>query len=102
MDTSEITEDIAFRGEIYYEGRVDISGKVEGKIVSDGALSVNVGGYLKGDIQVRQVSLKGEIYGNLNCELVTIQNSGKIFGDIHCKQLQVDRGGVHNGTTIMS
>lgn len=102
METTEITDDIIFRGEIHYEGRLEISGKVEGKIVSEGALSVNAGGYFKGDIRVRQVTIKGEINGNIKCDLVTVLNSGKIFGDIHCKQMQFDRGGIHNGVTLMN
>ena len=102
METTEVTEDIIFRGEIHYDGKLDVSGKIEGKIVSEGALVINTGGYLKGDVRVRQVTLKGEIVGNVKSELVTIMNSGKIFGDIECKQLQVDRGGIHNGVTIMN
>lgn len=101
METTEVTDDIIFRGDIQYDGRLDISGKLEGKIISDGALVVNTGGYFKGDVRVRQVTLKGEVQGNIKCELVSIMNSGKIFGDIDCKQIQIDRGGVHNGVTVM-
>lgn len=101
MEGSEFTEDIIFRGEIQFEGRLDIRGKVEGKIISEGALNINNSGLVKGDIRVRQVSVKGEVRGNLTSDLVTIMNSGKIFGDIECKQLQVDRGGIHNGVSIM-
>ncbi|MDH4262972.1 MAG: polymer-forming cytoskeletal protein [Spirochaetia bacterium] len=102
METTEITEDIIFRGEINYDGRLDVSGKLEGKIISEGALVVNNPGFFKGDIRVRQVTLKGEVSANVKCELITIMNSGKIFGDIECKQIQIDRGGIHNGVTIMN
>jgi len=101
METTELTDDIIFRGEIQYDGRLDISGKLEGRILSEGALVVNNGGFFKGDIRVRQVTLKGEVNANVKCELVTIMNSGKIFGDIECNQIQIDRGGIHNGVTIM-
>jgi len=101
MEVTEITSDIIFRGDITYEGRLEISGKLEGNIHSDGILVVNSGGFFKGDIQVRQVTLKGEVNANAKCELMTIMNSGKIFGDIECKQIQIDRGGIHNGVTVM-
>jgi cytoskeletal protein CcmA (bactofilin family) len=102
MESTEITSDIVFRGEISYEGKLEVSGRVEGKVSSEGALILNSTGFIKGDVKVRQVSLKGDMTGNIACDLISILNSGKLFGDIECKQLQVDRGGVHNGTTIMT
>jgi len=102
MEVTEITDDILFRGQIQYDGRLDVSGKLEGKIISEGALTINLGGFFKGEIRVRQVSLKGEVNGNVKCELLSIMNSGKILGDIECKQIQIDRGGIHNGVTIMN
>jgi len=102
MESTELTGDIQFRGEIEYDGKLEISGRVEGQILSEGGLTLNSAGFIKGNVNVRQVTLKGEMVGNIDCDLISILNSGKLFGDITCKQLQVDRGGIHNGTTIMS
>lgn len=102
MEVTEVTSDIIFRGEISYEGRIEISGRIEGTIESEGALILNPTGSFKGNLRVRQVSLKGEMNGNVTCDLLSILNSGKLFGDIECKHLQVDRGGIHNGVTIMT
>ena len=102
MSTTTISEDIIFRGEIQYEGSLDIRGQVEGRLLSSDILEVNTGGKVNGDIRVNQVQVKGNIDGNIKAGSVHIFSSGKLYGDIDCGQLQVDRGGVHNGVTIMS
>ncbi|MES0491717.1 MAG: polymer-forming cytoskeletal protein [Leptospirales bacterium] len=102
METTHITDDIKFRGEISYEGNLEIEGSVEGKIRSDGALTIEQGGVVKGNVDTRQISIKGDVQGNMKAELINISTSGKVQGDIECKQLQIDRGGIHNGVTSMS
>ena len=102
METTHITEDIIFRGEIRYEGKLDITGSVDGRIKSDGALVIEAGGIVKGNINTRQISVKGEVQGSMVAELINITSSGKVSGDLECSQLQIDRGGIHNGITSMS
>ena len=101
MSTTTISEDIVFRGEIQYEGHLDIRGEVEGRLLSQDILEVNSGGKVNADIRVKQVHIKGNIEGNIKADSVHIFSSGNLHGDMDCRQLQVDRGGVHNGVTIM-
>jgi len=102
MDTTYISEDIEFRGDISYEGKLEVNGKFEGRVRSNGALIIGGSGFVKADIEVRQISVKGEVYGNMNSELITLFGSARVRGDLTCKQLQIERGAFHNGTTIMS
>jgi len=102
METTLISDDILFRGEVKYSGDLQIDGKVEGRIDSDGHLQINPEGDVKAQIKVRQVSIKGKLQGNVSGELITLTSSGKVYGDIECKQLQIERGGFHNGVTLMS
>ena len=102
MEVTQIAEDIHFRGNIKYEGSLHVDGKVDGKIESVGLLQINPGGEVKADIHVRQVTIKGSLQGNVSGELVSLGSNGKVYGDIECKQLQVERGGIHNGGTLMS
>ena len=99
---THISEDIIFRGEIQFGGELNIDGQVEGKINSEGTLLINPSARIKADIHVRQVSIKGNVQGKLEADLITILGGGKVHGDMYCSQLQIERGGTHNGTTIMS
>jgi cytoskeletal protein CcmA (bactofilin family) len=101
MSVTRISRDIIFRGEVRYEGSLEIEGVLEGKIISKEMLLIASGAKVKADLNIRQVSIKGEITGNVKAELVTISSGGKIFGDIECTQVQIDRGGVFNGTLVM-
>ncbi len=101
MSQTNISSDIVFRGEVRYEGTLEIDGKVNGKIYSNELLTIGPSGQVKADIAVRQIHIKGEVTGNISGDLVTISGSGKLHGDIECKQLQIERGGIHNGTTVM-
>lgn len=101
MSTTTISDDILFRGEIQYEGHLAVHGRVEGRLLSNDVLEVSQGGHVNADIYIDQVQIKGDITGNIKATSVHIYNSGKLYGDIDCAQLQIDRGGKHNGVTIM-
>ena len=102
MSTTTISADIVFRGELRYEGRLDVHGQVDGRIQSSDVLDVGQSGKIKAEIQVKQVNLKGDVDGNVKTDSLHIFSGGKLYGDIDCSQLQIDRGGMHNGVTIMS
>ena len=101
MELTRITGDIVFRGEISFDGKLDVEGQVFGRIESEGNIQLHESGFIKGDIFVKNAVVKGKIQGNLTSDSLTIHSGGNVHGDIECRQLQIEKGGVHNGVSIM-
>ena len=99
---TQITEDITFRGEIQFQDQLLIEGKVEGQITSHGKAEITASAEVKADIEVRDLLLKGTLQGNIKAsDSFIIASTGKLQGDVSCKSIQIEKGGRHNGSTIM-
>jgi len=101
METTHIAEDIVFRGELNFEDKLVVDGSIEGKVKTPGHIEVKSGGTIKGDVQTGDIIVKGQVQGNIDANLIQIASTGKIHGDLSCAQIQIDKGGQHNGVTIM-
>ena len=89
--------------QVEFDDKLLIDGKLEGKIRTQGRIEVTSHAQVKADIEVKDISVSGQLQGNLVASnSVHITGQGKHQGDISCKTLQIDRGGVHNGTTVMN
>ena len=99
---TEISHDISFEGEIQFQDQLIIHGKVEGQITSHGKAEISNDAEVKADLEVRDLLLKGKLQGNVNAsDSMVISSSGKFQGDVICKSIQIEKGGKHNGTTMM-
>jgi len=97
-----VSRDMKFSGDIQFDGELIIEGIFQGKVKSEGSLIIQPGASLKGDVFVQRVSIKGSIEGNINnASWVQIEQTGNLFGDVETKSLSVKEGGRHNGATIM-
>lgn len=102
-ETSEIPQGTTFRGEVRFNSVLKIHGTVEGTVQGGGTLIVDQQGFVNGDVRTEEVDIRGKLQGTISdAQFVHIEKEATLLGDIECKQLQVDKGGVHNGTTVMS
>lgn len=102
VNSTVVSEDIVFRGEISYDNHLVIEGQVEGSIRSSGRLDISASGRVIGDIFVKQVSIEGFLQGNIKeADSVLIHKSGNLNGDLETRELQIERGGKHTGLTLM-
>lgn len=97
---SEIPQGTTFRGEARFNSTLVVQGNIEGTVQGMGKLVVN--GSLHGDVRTSEVNIKGKLQGTVaNAKFIHIEKSALVIADLECQQLQVDKGGTHNGTTVM-
>ncbi len=90
------------RGEIWYEGHVQIEGRLEGVVHTKGTLVVGDRAVLKATIDAGTVVCKGKIEGDVVAEnTIKLLSPGFIDGTLNTPQLSVETGGMFNGRLSM-
>jgi cytoskeletal protein CcmA (bactofilin family) len=89
-------------GEIWYEGNVQIDGRLEGTIHTKGTLVIGDRAVVKAKIVAGTVICKGKIQGEVVAkESITLLSPGLIDGTMSAPRLSVESGGVFNGRVSM-
>jgi cytoskeletal protein CcmA (bactofilin family) len=89
-------------GEIWYEGNVQIDGKLEGTIHTKGTLVIGDRAVIKAKIEAGTVICKGKIQGEVVArESIKLLSPGLIDGTMSAPRLSVESGGVFNGRVSM-
>lgn len=89
-------------GEIWYEGNVQIDGRLEGSVHTKGTLIIGDGAVVKAKIEAGTVICKGNIHGDIVAkESIKLLSPGVIDGTMSAPRLVVETGGVFNGRVTM-
>ncbi len=89
-------------GEIWYEGNVQIDGRLEGTIHAKGTLVIGDRAVVKAKIEAGTVICKGKIQGEVVAkESIKLLSPGLIDGTMSAPRLSVENGGVFNGRVSM-
>ena len=89
-------------GEIWYEGNVQIDGKLEGTIHTKGTLVIGDRAVVKAKIEAGSVICKGKIQGEVVAkESIKLLSPGLIDGTMSAPRLSVENGGAFNGHVSM-
>jgi cytoskeletal protein CcmA (bactofilin family) len=88
-------------GEIKLEGKLHIDGSVEGKIYSDGFISIGKDGHVVGEIRADAVIISGFFEGQIAGTSVEIMEGGKVIGEICSNELVIEPGGMFIGNSKM-
>ncbi len=89
-------------GEIWYEGNVQIDGRMEGTVHARGTLVIGDGAVVKAKIEAGSVICKGNIQGDVVAkESIRLLSPGLIDGTMSAPRLSVETGGVFNGRVSM-
>ena len=90
------------RGELWYEGKVQIDGRLEGVVHTKGTLIIGDRAEVKATIEADTVICKGRIQGDVVAkESIKLLSPGFIDGTVSTPQLSVETGGVFNGRVSM-
>ncbi len=93
-----IGSDAVFKGELTFQGSVQIDGTFEGGIQSAGTVYVSRKGKVKAEVRAGSIELDGVISGNVVAsERVQLNSSGKLMGDLKAKTMQVQEGATFVG-----
>jgi cytoskeletal protein CcmA (bactofilin family) len=78
-----------------------VDGQIDGTLIAEGHVSVGPSGSIVGEVIADQLAVGGRVEGKVNVrEHLHIAPGGSARGDVRYGTLQVDRGGVIDGSTL--
>src|SRR6267378_29099 len=103
-DFGWIGRGIEVTGDIAFADRLQVDGKVTGKLTSEsGTLIIGESGQLDTQIDVGVCVVHGELRGNLIARSkLEIRRTGRVHGDVATPVLLVEEGAVFNGAIRMT
>jgi cytoskeletal protein CcmA (bactofilin family) len=103
-DLGLISQGIEVSGEVVFTGRLNVEGKITGKLVSDnGVLIVEETGHVQAQVDVGVCVIRGSLQGDLTAKSrAEIHRTGRVEGDVVTPVLLVEEGAVFNGAVKMT
>ncbi|MBF0426943.1 MAG: polymer-forming cytoskeletal protein [Magnetococcales bacterium] len=99
--TAGTTTLIAFgtqiRGEIELSGRLQVDGRIEGRILAEGVVVIGRSGQIEGEIRARKLVASGSFHGQAECDEVEILAGGNVTGQVSSMVMVVERGSFFEG-----
>lgn len=90
---SVISAEVEIQGTIITSGSIQIDGRVEGEIISEGDVLLGKSGTVKGNLNVNSISMSGTIQGNITAkDRIELKSTARLMGDIKAKRLAVEDG----------
>src|SRR6478609_7428947 len=91
-----------FEGKLTFEGTVRIDGRFKGEVFSDDTLVIGEGAVVEAQIDIGEVNIQGTVVGNIVAKRsIEIHAPGRVKGDLHTPTLQIDKGVIFEGRSIM-
>ncbi|HEX4352835.1 MAG TPA: polymer-forming cytoskeletal protein [Polyangiales bacterium] len=88
-------------GTVRVSGRVQVDGQIDGSLIAEGHVSVGPSGSIVGEVIADQLAVGGRVEGKVTVrEHLHIAPGGSTRGELRYGSLQVDRGGVIDGSTL--
>ena len=96
-------EDTVFNGLLNYSGTVRIDGKFEGQVITEDTLIIGETGHLTAEISAGTVICMGYVEGTVMAsQKIEIHSTSKVVGNIKSPALNIELGGVFDGTCDMT
>lgn len=90
---SILSAELEVIGTIKTSGSVQIDGRVEGEVISQGDVILGKSGSVKGNLNVNSISVSGTIQGNITAkDRIELKSTARLMGDIKAKRLAVEDG----------
>ena len=101
--TSRVGASLSFNGELNGQEDIVIEGQFQGKIdLKNHNLKVEQGGKVKANIQVKNITIIGEVDGNIYASgKVFISKEGQLKGDIFAPRISIADGAQFKGSVKM-
>ena len=100
--TTVLERDAEFEGKLTFEGTVQINGKFQGEIFSDGVLVIGEGAEVRATIDVGTAIITGTVLGSIRAkQKIEMLEHAKVYGDILSPALVVGEGALFEGHCSM-
>lgn len=97
-----LSANTVLNGQLKSEGNIRLDGQLTGKLEITGNVLVGETADIHADIAARNVSIAGQVHGNVTGNKVQILKSGRIWGDIKANSLSTEEGAFIEGKVAMS
>ncbi len=102
MTSTVIGQGITIEGEIASDEPVVVAGTIRGKLVVDGAVSVEAGAVVEADIGATTLSVAGSVIGNVSAtDRVDLLTGGRLVGDVRAARVTIADGATFKGNVDM-
>ena len=102
MASTIIGSSIVIEGEINSEEDLVIQGTVKGRVSLRDNLVVEESGVVEADIEAQNVSIAGQVTGNVQAgERVEIAPGGRMVGDLRAPRIHIADGAAFKGNVDM-
>jgi cytoskeletal protein CcmA (bactofilin family) len=97
--TTVLTSDCEFKGALAFSGELELHGRLEGTIESEGgSLTIGEEAVIKAEIRVNDVQIHGKVQGNVFATgRIELRGKAEVYGDLHTNRLAIDDGVVFVG-----
>jgi len=97
--TTVLTADCEFKGALAFSGELELHGRLEGTIESEGGtLVIGEQALIKAEIKVNDVVINGKVQGNIFATgRIELRGKAEVYGDLHSNRLAMDDGVVFVG-----
>ncbi len=100
--TGVIGKGLFIKGELHGEEDLIIEGRVEGIITLKKDLVIETTGVILADIQTENITVKGEMRGNMAAtEKIEIHSGARVVGDVEAPRVVIHDGAHFKGQVIM-
>lgn len=97
-----VNEHMRLLGTIEGDEDLIVRGRVEGTVRITGALTVEPGGLVAGDVHARSAAVYGVVYGNVSAtEAIEVARSGQLIGDLTAPRVAIVPGAAFRGQVEM-
>ena len=94
--------DVEIEGEVRFPGDLIVDGRIEGRIVSEGSLTIGEKAHIKAEIKCGSVIVQGRVEGNITAtDRVEICALAEVTGDIKAGALSMEAGAVFVGASAI-
>ncbi|MBT3364208.1 MAG: polymer-forming cytoskeletal protein [Flavobacteriales bacterium] len=101
-DHNKIVEGAELNGNLQSPGDIRVDGKVKGNLTVGGKLVVGPTGYVEGNIVAKEVSISGQVVGQLNVKgLSSLHKTARIQAELTTEKLAIEPGAQFTGTCQM-
>lgn len=102
VSTSFLGKGTFIDGKFQVEGNIRIDGNFKGEVDGAADLIIGEGAYMEATIKVRNLTVMGEVHGNIVCtEKLEIHNTGKVVGEIKAGKLIIEENAIFEGSSLM-
>jgi len=87
-------------GESHFAGEALIGGEVFGKISSSEKITIEIDGYVDGELNCDELKVAGHFKGKLKCGKLNITSTGTVEGELACESMEIFEGGQFIGMRV--